>query len=98
MRLLPNLLQASTVTQRKGLLEMGGSSDLEAKIQYVKKVLEAWLNPFLLVFDNCDRPNALQAVKNHLLRSPMDAHLCTSRHSEADRLGRSFSIRLAERP
>ncbi|MCJ1454652.1 hypothetical protein MMC28_005005 [Mycoblastus sanguinarius] len=66
--------------------------NLESKTQYVKERLEHWPSPFLLVFDICDRPSALQGVRDNLPGGFKGAVLCTSRHAESDRLGFTIEI------
>ena len=61
--------------------------DLKSRVEFAKECLEAWRSPFLIVFDNCDQPKALQAVKETLVNNTLGSHLCTSRHRDSERLG-----------
>ena len=54
--------------------------------------LEDWPEPFLLVFDGCDRPAALQEMKVQLPRNPNCVTLCTSRSLDSDQLGQVISV------
>ena len=67
------------------------SPDL-AEARGFQQRLEDWPEPFLLVFDNCDQPAALQVVKEYLPRNPNGVTLCTSRHLDCDRLGQVIDV------
>lgn len=74
-------------------LAKNAPSSLELdKVGGFQQVLEDWPEPYLLIFDNCDRPAALQAVKECLPSNPNGVTLCTSRHLDSDRLGQVISV------
>ena len=69
-----------------------GEPDLRSRFELVKERLEEWHNPFLIVFDNCDRPNALQAVEETLVNNTLGSYICTSRHRDSERIGPTIEV------
>ncbi|MDI1492977.1 MAG: hypothetical protein OHK93_004761 [Ramalina farinacea] len=73
-------------SQGRGLL------DLKSRVDWVKQRLEEWRSPFLIVFDNCDHPSTLQAVKEALVNNTLGSHICTSRHRDSERIGPTIEV------
>ncbi|MDI1492841.1 MAG: hypothetical protein OHK93_004624 [Ramalina farinacea] len=67
------------------------SPDIDQASDFQQR-LEDWPEPFLLVFDGCDRPAALQEMKLRLPTNPKCVTLCTSRFLNPDQLGRVISV------
>ena len=67
------------------------SPDIDQASDFQQR-LEDWPEPFLLVFDGCDRPAALQEMKVRLPRNPKCVTLCTSRFPDSDQLGRVIRV------
>ncbi|KAL8769021.1 MAG: hypothetical protein Q9209_004938 [Squamulea sp. 1 TL-2023] len=61
--------------------------DGEKAIEIVKAHLEDWHEPWLLIFDNYDRPDEFTRVRRFLPQSDQGHVIFTSRHRDLDRLG-----------
>ena len=69
-----------------------GMLDLRSRVDLVKERLEAWRSPSLIIFDNCDQPNALQAVKEALVDNTLGSYICTSRYRDSERIGPTIEV------
>ena len=67
------------------------SPDIDQSSDFQQR-LEDWPEPFLLVFDGCDRSAALQEMIVTLPRNPKCVTLCTSRFLDSDQLGQVISV------
>ncbi|KAL8723144.1 MAG: hypothetical protein Q9225_000485 [Loekoesia sp. 1 TL-2023] len=61
-------------------------------IEMVKDHLECWDEPWLLVFDNYDKPNEFSTVRQFLAKSEHGHVIFTSRYRDLDRLGSLMEI------
>ena len=61
--------------------------DIESKVDFVKQTLGAWERPWLMVFDNYDRPNEFKDISTYIPQGQTGAILFTSRHADSERLG-----------
>ncbi|KAK6438855.1 hypothetical protein LTR95_004939 [Oleoguttula sp. CCFEE 5521] len=66
--------------------------DVSACIDQVRTTLQSWAAPWLIVFDNYDRPDRLPGVLDYLPHCGNGAVLVTSRHSGTASLGETISI------
>ncbi|KAH0534126.1 hypothetical protein FGG08_007284, partial [Glutinoglossum americanum] len=66
--------------------------DIESKITFVKETLERWRNPWLIVFDNYDKPSDFRNIMTYLPQTETGAILFTSRHADSERLGVTIRV------
>ena len=68
--------------------------DAEANIETLKHILSTWTEPWLIVFDNFDDPQAFETrdIRNYFPDGKNGAILFTSRHGDSKRLGRVIAL------
>ncbi|KAL8787444.1 MAG: hypothetical protein Q9213_002221 [Squamulea squamosa] len=66
--------------------------DGEMAIGMVKAYLEDWYEPWLLIFDNYDKPDEFTRVKRFLPQSDQGHVIFTSRHRDLGRLGTTIEL------
>ncbi|KAH0541722.1 hypothetical protein FGG08_003814 [Glutinoglossum americanum] len=69
-------------------------ADADASIRFVTDIISTWHNPWLIVFDNFDSPNAFKGknMKDYFPRGKNGAILFTSRFAGARRLGNIVKV------
>jgi tetratricopeptide (TPR) repeat protein len=65
---------------------------ITSKVAYVKDTIESWNFPWLLVFDNYDRPDEVLRISNCFPQSSCGKVIVTSRHASSKRLGNSIQV------
>ncbi|KAH0553453.1 hypothetical protein GP486_006477 [Trichoglossum hirsutum] len=65
---------------------------MESKIAFVKYTLEQWGSPWLMVFDNYDRPGEFKNISDFFPQGQTGSMLFTSRHTDSKRLGIAISV------
>jgi tetratricopeptide (TPR) repeat protein len=65
---------------------------ITSKVAFVKDTIESWNFPWLLVFDNYDRPDEVLRISNCFPQSSCGKVIVTSRHASSKRLGSSIQV------
>jgi tetratricopeptide (TPR) repeat protein len=66
--------------------------DIESKVAFVKDTLESWEEPWIMVFDNYDRPGEFKDISSYFPQGRTGMLLFTSRHADSERLGVAIKI------
>ncbi|KAH0551461.1 hypothetical protein GP486_007324, partial [Trichoglossum hirsutum] len=80
---------AEMISRKKWVL-----ADADASMRFVTDAISAWQNPWLIVFDNFDKPSAFKNInmKDYFPRGKNGAILFTSRFAGAERLGHMITV------
>ena len=76
--------------------KISGSSsifnNITSRITFVKDTIESWSFPWLLVFDNFDRPDEVLRISDCFPQSSFGKIIVTSRHAGSKRLGNVIQV------
>jgi tetratricopeptide (TPR) repeat protein len=65
---------------------------ITSRAAYVKDIIESWNFPWLLVFDNYDRPDEVLRISSYFPQSSFGNIIVTSRHADSKRLGNTIQV------
>jgi tetratricopeptide (TPR) repeat protein len=65
---------------------------ITSRVAFVKDTIESWSFPWLLVFDNYDRPDEVMRISSCFPRSSFGSIIVTSRHASSRRLGNVIPV------
>ncbi|KAM6513764.1 hypothetical protein FALCPG4_014980 [Fusarium falciforme] len=67
-------------------------NDEDAQIQHAKQTIQGWTFPWLIVFDNYDKPSEFSSIRDYMPIGHDGAVLVTSRHEDSTRVGKVIDV------
>ncbi|KAM6506741.1 hypothetical protein FALCPG4_018835 [Fusarium falciforme] len=88
MAVLKSFLRIYELIKSPGMI----LNDEDAQIQHVKQTIQGWTFPWLIVFDNYDKPSDFQSIRDYMPIGHEGAILVTSRHEDSASVGKAFDV------